>query len=724
MIALPFPLPFGLRWLGAAAGDRSGVEPAWQISLPALGQPRFLVLCFDAHGCVLDLTGPAGTGLEATARPGPSPAVCIVAVRSLPHVQTIRLRFATANGGRRPVFWTTSNPARLRRAIGRAKRGAAGPIAITCLGRDPLWRFEDDSAALSRTYSGTEASFYDEVLGLSAMQLAAEEASAPVPAEPLVSFVAPVYDTPPRYLDDLLASFRRQAGSAELVLSDDGSTAPATAAWLKAHAREPGLRIVRTAANGGIAAATNAGIAAAGGRWIGLIDHDDALSPDTTAILTRAIQARPDAHFFYTDEVITNDRLHPVGHAHKPAFDPVLLSGVNYINHLSLYRRDRLLALGGLREGFQGSQDYELLLRYLQALAPPEIVHVPYPAYLWRRSGKTFSATFIATATAHARKALAAHYAGADGTPALVDGAGDGDLHRVRFDLTRTTWPRVSVIVPNRDAFALMSRLFADLTTRTDYPDLEIIVVDNGTTDPDVLALYDRVRHAHPAVRIEIEATPFNFSQAINKGCRLARGAHLLLLNNDIEILDPGWLREMVACFDYPNVGIVGAKLLYPDRTLQHAGVIVGLGGLAGHWFGGMAADTPGPLGRLRVRQSLSAATGACLLVSRACFDAVGPFDERLFAIAYNDVDFCLRAIAGGWRVVWTPFATLVHHESASRGSDETAQNLPRFRREQANLRDRHATGSLQDRAYNPWYARHHSRPHLRMNGGLPEPRN
>lgn len=544
----------------------------------------------------------------------------------------------------------------------------------------------------------------------------------------LITLVTPVYNTNPAYLDDLLESFRSQRlpggdiSLFELVLSDDGSTRTETKAWLAVHIGEPGLRIILNPTNRGIAAATNAGIIEASGEWIALIDHDDAIAPFALERIARAVLEKPAGLFFYTDEVITDGTLDPVGYFLKPAWDEVLLSGVNFINHFSIYRRDRLVEIGMLREGFQGSQDYDLLLRYTNGLATHEILHVPYPAYLWRRDGQSYSAQFIEDSTKNARAALAENYS-RPGKPMSILPALDPNLHRLDLAGPRQEWPLVSVIIPSRNAKMLIQQVMHGLIHKTDYPALDIIVVDNGSDDPDVLALYRQYEVGPIPFRASIQKEAFNFSRAINRGVALARGDILLLLNNDIEILEPGWLQEMVSCLDFKETGIVGAKLLYPDRTIQHVGVIAGLGGLAGHWFINQKRDCPGPMSRLNVRQSLSVVTGACLLLTRTCWNVVGAFDEENFAIAYNDVDYCLRAVHRGFRVVWTPFAELIHHESASRGSDETSENIERFHREQNNLRARHRTDILVDPAFNPWWTRGHSIPADSTLKKLPPPR-
>ncbi|HLH48595.1 MAG TPA: glycosyltransferase [Roseiarcus sp.] len=307
------------------------------------------------------------------------------------------------------------------------------------------------------------AKFFAHIVALAA----AESDDETLPA-PFVSLIVPVYNTAPAYLDALVASVRAQKkGAWELVLSDDGSTAPETRDWLDRQQGAADLRILRHAQNRGIAAASNAAIEAALTPWIGFLDHDDALAPYALEQIWRALPARPECQFLYTDEVVATGKMRPVDLFLKPAFDPVLLSGVNYLNHLSLYRRERVIELGGLREGYEGSQDYDLVLRYTRELKADECVHLPYPAYIWRRDGASYSAKNMGRATDNARRALAEAYASDFAAP-VVEAAVGGDLHRVRFDAARRHWPLVSVVIPNRDSPALISNVVQGLKEKTD----------------------------------------------------------------------------------------------------------------------------------------------------------------------------------------------------------------------------------------------------------------
>lgn len=528
-----------------------------------------------------------------------------------------------------------------------------------------------------------------------------------------VSIVVPVYNALPRYLDDLLRSFENQNDkNAELILSDDGSTSPETQLWYERQKHRSNVTMIRDSRNLGIAAATNAGLRAAKGTWAAFLDHDDVIAPYALKIIKLALEKNPTAYFLYTDELIVDDNLRIKGAFLKPAYDPILLDGVNYINHFSVYRRSRLEKIDYVREGFDGSQDYDLLLRYLDGVPQEHILHLPYPAYWWRRNGKTFSHTFIDKATANARRALDERFARI-GQQVHVGPALAETLHKVSFSPPPSGWPKISVIIPNKNSFALISQILGDIFQKTDYPDVEVLVIDNGTRDKDVIALYERYASEHSNFFFHISDEEFNFSRAINKGMQFATGEHFLLLNNDIQVIEPGWLKEMVSCLAYEKTGIVGAKLLYPNNRIQHVGVIAGFGGLAGHWYLNKPANYGGPMNRLHVRNSMTCVTGALMLISGDCAKSVGAWDEENFVIAYNDVDYCLRAYKAGFRIIWTPFACLYHHESASRGSDMVGEKQVRFEREKNNLRRIHQTADFEDPALNPAYSRNKSVPDL-----------
>ncbi|WP_321379526.1 glycosyltransferase, partial [Rhizobium sp.] len=415
--------------------------------------------------------------------------------------------------------------------------------------------------------------------------------AAPTPniasdGSPWLSIVVPVYNAPKRYLNDLVSSFLAQdVEGAELILSDDCSPSPETQSWYKNTRKHHNIKILRATINGGIAVATNAGIAAASGTWVTFLDHDDLIAPHALKLIATTIVQNPEAKFIYSDEVVVNDQLKPKGLMLKPAYDPILLSGVNYINHFSVYRRDRLTDIGNLRTGFDGSQDYDLVLRYLEDVPEQDILHLPYPAYWWRRNGKTYSSQFMEKSTLAARKAIAESFA-RQGHNTHIEPALTDTLHRVVFDEhDGDAWPMVSIIIPSRDSYKLISRILSDIFEKTDYPNFEIIVIDNGTLDERVLSLYQALAHKNANFSYYIQTESFNFSRAINRGISKARGEHYLVLNNDVEVIEPYWLKEMVSCLHFKDVGIVGAKLLYPNGKLQHAGVIAGFGGLAGHWY-------------------------------------------------------------------------------------------------------------------------------------------
>ena len=293
----------------------------------------------------------------------------------------------------------------------------------------------------------------------------------------------------------------------------------------------------------------------------------------------------------------------------------------------------------------------------------------------------------------------------------------------VEKPLKPTNLPFVSIIIPNRNSIDLITETLASLYQKTDYSSFEVIIIDNGTNDQKVLNLYNSYKDREENFSFYINHEPFNFSRMINRGIRQATGDFFLLLNNDIEVIRPHWLKEMTACFRYEDTGIVGAKLLYPNDTIQHAGVIVGLNNFASHWFYKEQRDTRGPNNCLGYRRSMVCVTGAVMAISRACYEAIGAWDEGNFAVAYNDVDYCIRAYNKGFRCIWTPYAELYHHESASRGKARSFRSRWRLHQEKKNLKRIHGTHKFKDPVFSPRFKKKPGKLTLKKELKAPRPR-
>jgi GT2 family glycosyltransferase len=519
-------------------------------------------------------------------------------------------------------------------------------------------------------------------------------------APPLISVLMPVHDPASGVLEAALRSVRVQLYPHwDLCVVDDASTDPAVSRRLAAHAAaDPRIRVMRRGANGHIARATNDALAMARGAYIAFLDHDDILAETALFHVAEAVRADPDLVLVYSDEDKIDGRGRRFEPHFKSGFDRELLYGQNYINHLTVVRADALRALGGLRPGFEGSQDHDLLLRLTAGLAPERVRHIPRVLYHWRAAGGsgTFSDRALAQAESARLRALS-EVAAPFGARAERGPLGFNRLVRPLPDPA----PRVSVIVPTRDRAELLAQVLAGLFAATDYPDLEVVVVDNDSREPATHALF--AAHADDA-RLRVLPVPgaFNFSDLSNRGAVAATGAVLLFLNNDVEIVEPGWLAEMVSLVLDPSVGAVGAKLLYPDGTLQHGGIVLGVGGVAGHSHLGLPGDEPGYFARMVLTQEVSAVTGACLAVRTEAFAEVGGFDAEHLAVAFNDVDLCLRLRAAGYRNVWTPHARLVHHESKSRGPEDTPEKRARFEAETRVMQARWEPQLRADPYYNP----------------------
>ena len=521
---------------------------------------------------------------------------------------------------------------------------------------------------------------------------------AAMPARPLISVVMPVHETPAALLREAIASVRAQLYPHwELCIADDASRAPHIAEILaEAAARDSRIRWVRRETNGHISAATNTALALASGEFVALMDHDDLLAEHALYAMAAEVVAHPDVALVYSDEDKIDAQGRRYGPYFKPDFDPDLLLQQNVISHLGLYRRDLLTAIGGLREGFEGSQDHDLALRFSMACGAARIRHVPFVLYHWRQAGgpSSFSQAALDRCMEAGRRSIADVLVKA-GVAARLEKPPLASTHwRVVWPLPMPA-PLVSIIVPTRDHAAVLATCVDGVLGRTDYPAIELIVVDNGSEEPATFALFERLAR-DPRVRILPAPGPFNYAALNNQAATVAKGEILVLLNNDIDVIDPGWLRELVSQALRPEVGAVGAKLLYADGTLQHGGVVLGMGGVAGHYLTGAEREDSGNFGSLALVREVSAVTAACLALRRVVFEAVGGLDAVNLPVAFNDVDFCIRIRAAGWRILWTPFAELYHLESASRGRDLTAEKARRFAGEIDYMRRR--WGPLLDR--------------------------
>jgi GT2 family glycosyltransferase len=370
------------------------------------------------------------------------------------------------------------------------------------------------------------------------------------------------------------------------------------------------------------------------------------------------------------------------------------------ISHLGVYRTELMRRAGGFRLGFEGSQDWDLALRVVELSEPARIRHIPHILYHWRvfRTSGSFSTAHGAKAAEAGRRAVAEHLDRTGQRASVVTGI--AGYNRVRRALPDQA-PRVSLIVPTRDRVELLSNCIDGLLNRTDYPDLEILIIDNASVEPATLAFFDSLKN-EPRVRILRRDGPFNFSGLNNDAVAEATGSLVGFINNDIEVIEPGWLSELVSHAARPGVGAVGAKLIYADGKIQHAGVILGVLGVAGHTHKGFNRHDYGYFSRLQLCQNLSCVTAACMVMPKDVFERIGGFDANNLAVAFNDVDLCIRIRQAGYQVIWTPYAELYHLESASRGSDLTAENRDRFAAEVKYMLDRWGDVLRNDPYYNP----------------------
>ncbi|GFM88326.1 hypothetical protein PSCICO_37250 [Pseudomonas cichorii] len=518
---------------------------------------------------------------------------------------------------------------------------------------------------------------------------------------PLISVIMPVFDPPLDLLREALDSVRNQLYPHwELCIADDASSNPAVQEFLKqAEQQSPKINVIFRSANGHISEASNSALDIAQGQYIALMDNDDLLPEHALYWVARKIIEHPDAGLIYSDE----DKIDRQGHRSAPYFKPdwneFLFRSQNMLSHLGVYRRDLVEQVGRFRVSFEGSQDYDLALRCSEKLSREQIIHISRVLYHWRiHAGSTAMAADEKPYAVRAGvKALDEHLerTGHKGWTELLPMG----MYRVHYQLPLHK-PLVSLIIPTRNAGALLKQCIDSIQNLTTYSPYEIVVVDNGSDDLESLAYFEQISE-QPNMTVLRDDGPFNYSALNNKAVKMARGELVGLINNDIEVITPEWLDEMVALAIQPEVGAVGARLWFPDNRLQHGGVILGIGGIANHSHKFLPKGEYGYFGRAVLIQEFSAVTAACLVIRKSIFEQVNGLNDVNLKVAFNDVDFCLRVKEAGYVNVWTPFAELYHHESATRGFEDSPEKQERFTQEVDYMMTRWPNIKA-DYAYNP----------------------
>ena len=525
---------------------------------------------------------------------------------------------------------------------------------------------------------------------------------------PTISILTPLYNTPENYLREFLDSFVNQtAPNGQLCLADASDDAhPEVERVVREYQRKNQRIVYKKVENKGIAANTNAAETLATGEYLALADHDDVLAPHAMYAMGKAVlqlreKGEPDS-FLYSDEALfTKDIKKPmVGHF-KPDYAPDYLLCCNYICHLAVFKRALYEQLGGERPECDGSQDHDLFLRLIEQTGGA--AHLPQVLYYWRvhagsTSGGTGAKPYVAAA---AKKALADHLSRTGRTGTVEDGLFPS-TYRVKWDIEGD--PKVSILIPNKDHTDDLEKCLYSIWSKTEWDNFEVIVIENNSTDPATFAYYETLPSRFADCRVVYYKGVFNFSAINNFGATFAEGEHLLLLNNDIEVLSHDFLRELLSYSQRPDVGAVGAKLYYPDDTIQHAGVLMGINGSAGHSHKSYPRTAVGDMYRLVTTQNYMAVTGACLMTKASLYRAFYGLDEEKFAVAYNDVDYCLKLWQRGLLNVYTPRAEAYHYESKSRGLDTLSENAKRYEREKANF---YAKYQQYIDNYDPYYNPH-----------------
>ena len=518
---------------------------------------------------------------------------------------------------------------------------------------------------------------------------------------PLISVLMPTYNPHAAWLREAIEAVRSQIYPHwELCIADDASTSLEAVEVLKHYAQvDPRVKVVFRPENGHISAASNSALALASGTWLALMDHDDLLPAHALFWVADCVTRDRDARMVYSDEDKVDDRGRRFGPYFKPDWNLDLFRSQNMFSHLGVFATALVREVGGFRRGMEGSQDWDLALRCIERIEPRQVRHIPRVLYHWRVHGASTAQSMNAKpyAARAGESALNEHFARI-GVRATAQYIGIG--YRARYALPDAL-PLVSIIIPTRDALAMVRRCVSSILQKTSYARYEIMVMDSGSDDSATLDYFGSLAQ-QPNVRVLRHDRGFNASALYNAAVAAAHGELVALVEDDIEVVGPEWLSEMTSLALQPNVGAVGACLWYPDETLQHGGVVLGLRGIAANAHEGMPSGLIGYAGRAALIQSFSAVAGACMLVRKSAYLQVGGFDAANLPATFNDVDFCLRLREAGYRNVWTPYAELLHHGIARAGEDADAQESECLAPASAYMKQRWAELLGADPAYNP----------------------
>ncbi|MDD2958066.1 MAG: glycosyltransferase family 2 protein [Lachnospiraceae bacterium] len=496
----------------------------------------------------------------------------------------------------------------------------------------------------------------------------------------VISIVVPAYRTPEAFLRQMIDSVRKQTYSYwELCIANGSPEDEAMARVLAEYTGEDErIRVRSLKENLGIAGNTDAALEMAGGEYLGLLDHDDLLAPNALYEIADALEKDRALDVLYTDEDKVSMDLSEHFQPHlKPDYNPDLLCSNNYFCHFLVVRREIVRSVGGFRPEFDGAQDYDFVFRCVEAAE--HIGHIPEILYHWRvhKASTADNPTSKLYAYEAGKRAIEAHLQrqNVKGTVSLKKDLG---FYRVTYPVSGD--PLISIVIPNKDEVPTLKKCLQSIYEKSTYLNYEIIIVENNSVNDETFSYYKEIDGIHQT-RVVYWKEGFNYSAINNFGIRQAKGDYIVCLNNDMEVITPGWMEEMLGTCQRRGTGIVGARLYYPDDTIQHAGIVVGIGGIAGSLFVGMKRSHSGYLHKAALMQDLSAVTAACMMIKKEAWLAAGGFEEKL-AVAFNDVDFCLKVRRGGYLVVYDPYVEFYHFESKTRGSEDTKAKVRRFQTE------------------------------------------